>query len=144
MPTVNTPVGTIDGSSLERLKKIAGIKWDEKEKDWIILSDECEYYALNNAEQRKANEDRWYKKKGNLTLRDYNFQYALSKTDWDMEKAMDYAEQHLFELDGKPVYLPDELARLNGVDPKERRYSYGRMLREIDEQKPNSKGYNKS
>ena len=64
---------------------------------------------MNPASARKANEDHIIKQNIYLPIRYYNFLYAKYECGGDIEKAIEYAKAHLFDLGNQPVYLPDIL-----------------------------------
>lgn len=125
-----TPYGGIMPELIDRFKKLAGYIWNEDDQEWTILQDEIVYYHLNTSDDKKSNEGKWYKKKGWLTARDYNFEYAYYVCDGDIEKAMDYVEDKLTELDGKPVYLPEVLGGEVELKPGQKFPSYTKILKE--------------
>lgn len=104
---------------------LAGHIWDKETQDWSLLSERVKGYASVNGQLQE--------KEIYIPIRDYNFQYALHKSDGDVAKALDYVEEHLMK-NGKPVYLPGVLME-KALNPDPRSYTYGRILREIDENK---------
>ena len=152
MKKLSTPLGKISESFLKEFNLVSGLKFTWK--DWIIQSDECEYWQLvdpgSTVEAR-----RWKKKPGLLPIRYYNFRYACYKcpkiiTDTsgkkiqiiDIEKAIKYAREKLFKNE-KPIYLPEYLAEVANPmrDDKEKpSKSYKNIL---DEEKELFERFNK-
>ena len=99
----------------------------EESKEYSLVQDVIEHWHLNKNDERKGNEKKWYRKKGPLTVRFFNFQYAMKKTK-TIEDAIDYARLKLFDYQMNPIYLPDLLATKAGVDPKTKNYSYHKIL----------------
>lgn len=128
--TVITPIGAINKSSYQEASKVAGFRWDKNKEEFVIITSKCEHWKLNTNDQKKTNEAKWYKAEGYLPIRFYNFQYALKMCRDDIGKAVAFAKERLFDADGLPIYLPDELSRVNQIDPNERRYTYNKILSE--------------
>jgi len=129
--TMATPIGVVPKHKIDfRLMRNAGFTWKPEVKDFTIISEEIEHLQLNKKGVLE-------KEMGWLPVRYYNFLYALSKCGNNLDKAMDYSEENLFGLDGRPVYLPDEIAKLDGWDEQRSKTptSYNKILKEIDEKK---------
>lgn len=147
---ITTLYGQIAENNLKKFCEIAGHKY--KNGEWAILSDEVEYWQLT-APQSMVEETKWKKKKGWLSIRDLNFQYAcfkcpkfttgLNKNEkvktFDIEKAIQYAEDNLFDFSGQPIYLPDELEKEicnktgKTYNPDKKPKSYNKILQEEEE-----------
>ncbi len=124
-----TPFGWVERGQVRPLMKTAGLIWDNKYKKLSIKSWNIEHWRLNAAEQRLSNEKRWYKGFGFLPLAFNNFKVALLKHEGNTQKAIDMA--NLFYFKGNtPVYLPDYLCEINGLDSNVRHFTYGRIFRE--------------
>lgn len=130
--TFPTPFGKVDRGLIQQLMQVAGLRWDKEYKDWMILSERCQYWRKNTAEDRKYNEKAWFKADGYLPIRFFNYQIALHKCNGDHAKALFMADI-AFIVNGKAVYLPDRVNERLGLSPDERHYTYGRIFREIDE-----------
>ena len=100
-----TMYGNLEPGQYDRFENVSGNKFDPHTGEWVIVSDECEYWHLNANDDRKTNEKKWYKKAGWLPIRELNFQYAFEINDHDLAKTIDCAETKLF-MNGKPIYLP--------------------------------------
>lgn len=87
---------------------------------------------MKKADDRKYNEKKWYKLKGYLPLRMYNYEIALYKQKGDYIKAMNMCEL-FFIRDDKPVYLPDYLNEQRKLPLDEKHYTYGRIFKELEE-----------
>ena len=132
---VETIYGTIDEKDLSRFLRIAGHRWHDKNGLWSLISDKVEYWHLESPASGVESK-KWKKRTGYLPIRDFNFQYALARFEYEkdgkvfqnIEKALDYAEKELFNLDGTPVYLPDKLAIKAGKLTDEKHFSYNKLL----------------
>lgn len=126
---MKTPYGELQDRLIPKFKQIAGYKYSDG--SWIVLAEEVEYLRLVNPSSFSESK-RWKKRLGWLPVRDYNFEYSLYVNDYDLEKALEYAEKKLFE-NGKPVYLPDKLQKIDEFDFSEdgdNRITYGWILSE--------------
>lgn len=125
---IRTPYGVINALMIDEFLEIAG--WRIEQGELILLSDEVIYWHLNTSPERKMNEGRHYKKKGWLTIRDLNFQYAYYKCDCNVEQALTYAKKMLFGMDNKPLYLSDEMSMKAGlnIDKYNPGYSYSKII----------------
>lgn len=126
-----TPFGKVQSSIVRRLMKVAGLLWDKKNECFVLAADHVEHWKINKAENKLSNERKWYKSYGYLPLRYNNFSVALKAQNGDIMKAMDMCEMFYFR-NGKPVYLPDYLCEVNGLDNSTRHFTYGSIFREQD------------
>ena len=138
-----TPFGHIDTDRLPELCRTAGVKYSHEYGRWDLISDEIEHWKLNNNNQKKMNEAKWYKKKGWLPVREMNFWYAMSQCKFILSEALIYAQNKLFDAVGDPVYLPSYLAIIKGLDPEKRPYSYNSLMKEVEESEKRSKGFSR-
>jgi len=131
---ISTPVGMVEKSLFDDLVEVAGLRWNGETKSWAFLEDKCEFWKLNKNSERRSNEAKWYKKEGWLPLRYNNFMYALYKVGgFDIKQAIEYAKRELFGVVGEPVYLPDVLNVAKGLPVDVKNYTYGQILREMDQ-----------
>lgn len=134
-----TPYGEVPTVKLQEFLEIAGYILRE-DGEYALVSEPVKYWQLVNPSATAENK-RFQKKLGNLSIRDLNFQYALKRTKKlahtpsgkevlvnDVLKAMKYAKENLFDANNNPVYLPDELAIKQEIDPADRPYSYSKLL----------------
>lgn len=105
-----TLYGDVPPEQFKHFQEISGNYWNEENQDWCIVTELVHYWHLNNSDQRKYNEEKWYMKKGQLHIRDLNFEYAFYVCDEDVMRAMKYVKKMLIDLDGSPLYLPKEMA----------------------------------
>jgi len=129
---IKTTYGDLKPELLQEFSRISGNVL--KGKKWIIESDNVEYYQLTNASSQDKGK-RYTKKKGWLPVRDLNFQYAMHRNKNNIINAMKFAKEKLFDISGDPVYLPEEMALSNGLDPEKRPYSYSSIFKEIEDEK---------
>lgn len=130
-----SPFGSVDRDLMDRLCKAAGLRYENGQ--WVIVSDRCEFWQKSREEKLRSNESRWYRGKGYLPIRYYNFEYALEKCG-SIKAALPYAEEKLFH-GHEPVYLPDLFNQKAGFSINERHYSYKQILDELKAQ--NRKNY---
>lgn len=142
---MKTLYGEIIDVYFEEFCWIAGHKYTDNQ--FTLIADEVEYWQLINAGSN-SDVNKWKKKKGWLTIRDFNFEYALYKTGqfvngangeqvktYNLEAALKYAKEKLF-IGGKPVYLPEYLAGKANImsdDSKKPPKSYSQILHEEKE-----------
>jgi len=128
-----TPIGVVPKHKIDfRLMRNAGFTWKPEIKDFTIISEEIDSWASSREDNPRANEKKWRRDIQWLPVRYYNFLYALSVCGDDLDKAMDYSEKNLFDLEGKPVYLPDRLAMVEGKDNNsEKHFTYSKILRDV-------------
>lgn len=129
MSNVKTPYGLLPVEKYKEFCDIAGYRWDKENKSWVIISDEVEYYQLQNA-NATTDANKWKKKKGWLSIRDLNFEYALYKTEGNLVAALRYAKDRLFGADGVPVYLPDLLGVMDNIEADRKPRGYNQILKE--------------
>lgn len=131
MEKIRTMYGSVPKDLINEFQKVSGNLWDHELKDWKLMSEQCEYWQLVNPAST-VDDKKFQKKPGWLPLRDLNFQYAMKKCGDDVLKAMKFAKDKLFGIDGKPVYLPDELAIKANKDFNQRHTSYPKILRDLE------------
>lgn len=127
---MKTIYGEVPPSLVQKFCRIAGHKYDKEYENWITLTEEVEYWKLVNPAST-SEKSRWKKVRGMLPIRDLNFQYAYYKCGQDMLKAIDYAHDHLFDENGNPVYLPDQMCFKNGEPLDEKIYSYNKLIKSV-------------
>ena len=116
---MKTIYGEITDEIYNEFCEVAGHKYINGECS--VIADELEYWQLSEAAS-SLEDRRWKKKLGYLTVRDFNFQYAMYQhpkyvkgatgkdvKTFDLEKATKYAKEKLFN-GNIPVYLPELLA----------------------------------
>lgn len=124
---ITTPYGQMSEKLLGQFCKISGYSYEPKMKNWTVLKEELDFWQLQNSSALTEG-NKWKKKKGWLTVRDFNFAYCFYKEKGNFEKALNLAKETMFGFDGKPVYLPDELARQMGADIEKKPVSYNKIL----------------
>lgn len=103
-----------------------------------MITDLVKGRRINPASERKANESNLIETEIWVPIRYNNFRYALSECGFDIDRAFDYAEKELFGIDGKPVFLPEQLS-IKEYDKKKKNeviteyMSYTKIMKLVDE-----------
>ena len=143
---INTPYGEIEEQDLSEFCRVAGYRHNQGK--WTVLTEEVESWKIVNPVSQ-SEKNKWQKKPQQLTIRDLNFQYAIIKTkrfakgakentivlESDVLTAINYAREKLMDYQGKPVYLPEELAKKGGYYENENKPAklYSTILEETQQ-----------
>lgn len=122
---IHTPFGNVHRHLIEKFKKLTGLI--ERDEQWVILQDRILGYIPSKDDRGRQ---KWQRGQKLLPVRYYNFQYAMAKSNGDINAAINYAENKLFS-NGEPVYLPDLLAQKAGLYTEEPHFFYNKILDEV-------------
>lgn len=122
---VQTPFGHVGRYLIDKFKKVTGLV--ERNGHWVILQEFLDGWVKNKDDRGR---EKWIRGEVKLPVRYYNFEYAMAKNNGDINQAIKYAEEKLFDHQGKPVYLPDLIAAKAGLHTIERHFNYVKILDE--------------
>ena len=102
---MQTPHGLFNGTNIEEYQIFSGTRF--RDGKYSILAENVTVPKWKK-DQAGKNIEEIGEHVLNIAIRFYNFKYALWKTNWDFDKAIEWVKKNAFE-NGKPIYLPKQL-----------------------------------